>query len=205
MREWIRTPKARGLLLSALSAITILAVALFVVPGLIGSRADILTIAESPSATPASSPSTQLRPTPTPSATPTPDTAPAPVEPAPAQPAAPQQPTAPQQPAIEPGVIGMAPGAYNGCGEYPSGQTVYLAFGWTARQSNTVDIYYALTDADVQASGGFTSLGTGLPETGSVQIPRTCPNGAGVLPYITVKVVANSPTGGSATAYYWGL
>jgi hypothetical protein len=204
MREWIQTPRARVTVLAALSAITILMVAVFVLPGLLGGPTDPAPNAESPSARPTPSPSDQLRPTPTPSATPTSDAAPVPAEPAPAQPVAPQQPAAPQ-PNIEPGVIGMAPGASTGCGEYPSGQTVYLAFGWTARQSNTVDISYALTDADVQASGGFTSLGTGLPETGSVQIPRTCPNGEGALPYITVKVVANSPTGGSATAYYWGL
>ena len=47
------------------------------------------------------------------------------------------------------------------CGEYPSGQTIYLTFMWGARDGNSVDIYYALTDTEVQASSGFMLLGSG--------------------------------------------
>ena len=98
----------------------------------------------------------------------------------------------------------MNPGPSTGCGENPSGQTIYLSFSWGARDGNTVDIYYALTDTGVQASSGFILAGSGLAATGSVQIPRTCPNGAGPLPYLTVKVVATNASG-SAAAYYSGL
>jgi hypothetical protein len=206
MRAWIRTSKARAIVIAAISAITILTVTFVVIPAVAGGRADRLPIAESPTvASPTSSPSDEARPTPTPtpSATPTRDAEPAPAEPAPGQPAAPPPPPSPKPP-IEPGVIGMEPGSY-GCGEYPTGQTVYMSFAWTARKGNTVDIYYALTDTDIKASGGFTSLGSRLAASGSVQIPRVCPNGAGPIQYVTVKVVAKSPTGGSATAFYWGI
>lgn len=98
----------------------------------------------------------------------------------------------------------MNPGPFVGCGEFPSGQTVYMSFSWQARANNTVDISYAYTETDVQASSGYTLLGSGLPTAGTVQIPRVCPNGAGTLPYLSVKVVANA-SGGSATAFYWGL
>jgi hypothetical protein len=203
MRAWIQTPRARAIVLTAIAAVAMLAMVLLVIPALVGNGAEPQPVAESPAAaTPSPTPSDQLRPTPTPSATPVPDAAPAPAEPAPGQPAAPPQPPAPQP--IEPGVIGMDVGSFNGCGEFPSGQTVYMSFGWTARQGNTVDVSYALTDTSARASGGFISLGSGLGVTGWVDVPRTCPNGAGPLPYITVKFVANSPTGGSATAYMWG-
>jgi hypothetical protein len=203
MRAWIQTPRARAIALAAVAALAMLTVVLVVIPGLVGNGAEPQPVAESPAAaTPSPTPSDQLRPTPTPSATPVPDAAPAPAEPAPGQPAAPPKPPAPQP--IEPGVIGMDVGSFNGCGEFPSGQTVYMSFGWTARQGNTVDVSYALTDTSARASGGFISLGSGLGVTGWVDVPRTCPNGAGPLPYITVKFVANSPTGGSATAYMWG-
>jgi hypothetical protein len=203
MRAWIQTPTARIIALAAVAALAMLAMVLVVIPGLVGNGAEPQPVAESPAAaTPTPTPSDQLRPTPTPSATPVPDAAPAPAEPAPGQPAAPPKPPAPQP--IEPGIIGMDVGSFNGCGEFPSGQTVYMSFGWTARQGNTVDVSYALTDTSARASGGFISLGSGLGVTGWVDVPRTCPNGAGPLPYITVKFVANSPTGGSATAYMWG-
>ena len=98
----------------------------------------------------------------------------------------------------------MGPGPSTGCGEYPTGQMTYRKFTWGARDGNTVDIYYALTDIDAKATGGFMLLGSGLAATGSVQIPRRCPNGEGPLPYVTVKLVAKNSLG-SATAYYWGL
>ena len=98
----------------------------------------------------------------------------------------------------------MNPGPPSSCGEYPSGQTIYRSFSWTAREGNTVDVYYAYTDADVQATSGFVLLGSGMPPTGTVQLSRVCPNGAGTIQLITVKVVANT-TAGSATAFWWGL
>jgi hypothetical protein len=202
MREWIQTARARAIVLTVVAAVAMLTMVLVVIPALVGNNADPQPVAESAAAaTPTPTPTDQS-PTPTPSATPAPDAAPAPAEPAPGQPAAPPQPPAPQP--IEPGVIGMDAGPANGCGEFPSGQTVYMSFGWTARQGNTVDVSYALTDTPARASSGFISLGSGLGVTGWVDVPRTCPNGAGSLPYITVKIVANSPTGGSATAYMWG-
>jgi hypothetical protein len=104
----------------------------------------------------------------------------------------------------DPGIIGMSPGERGSCGEYPTGQVVTLDFGWQAREGNTVDIYYALTDGDYQATGGFTLLASGRGSSGSVSIPVTCPVGPGPTSYITVKAVANNPNG-SAAAYYWGL
>lgn len=98
----------------------------------------------------------------------------------------------------------MNPGVSTDCGPTPSGQTVYVSFDWTAREGNTVDIYYAYTEADVQATSGFVLLGSGLPTSGAIQLPRTCPNGEGPLPRITVKAVANNALG-SAAAYWWGL
>lgn len=105
----------------------------------------------------------------------------------------------------DPGIIGMDPGERGSCGEYPSGQVVTLDFGWKAREGNTVDIYYALTDGDYLATGGFTQLVSGGGSSGSVSIPVTCPVGSGgTFHYVTVKAVANNENG-SAAAHYWGL
>ncbi|MFD4422023.1 hypothetical protein ACFWN7_11040 [Agromyces sp. NPDC058484] len=104
----------------------------------------------------------------------------------------------------DPGIIGMWPGEYASCGEYPSGQVVTRDFAWEAREGNTVDIYYAYTDGDYQATGGFMLLVSGGGTSGSVSIPRTCPVGPGPISLITVKAVANNANG-SAAAYYWGL
>jgi hypothetical protein len=161
-------------------------------------------------------PAKSTSPSPTPSVTMRPDAAqetqpptpekpaapPAPAPPAPAPPA--PKPAAPQPDIYDPAIITMNPGPSTGCGEYPSGQTTYLTFTWGARDGNTVDVFYALTDTDVQASGGFILLGSDLPAAGSVKIPRTCPNGPGHRPYLTVKLVAKNSLG-SATAFYWGL
>lgn len=103
-----------------------------------------------------------------------------------------------------PGIIGMYPGGRESCGEHPTGQVVTLDFGWQAREGNTVDIFYALTDGDYQATGGFALLMSGGGTSGSVSIPVTCPVGAGPSSYVTVKAVANNQHG-SAAAYYWGL
>ena len=103
-----------------------------------------------------------------------------------------------------PGITAMYPGERGSCGENPTGQIVTLDFGWEAYAGNTVDIYYALTDGDYQATGGFTLLASGRGSTGSVSIPVTCPVGPGPISLITVKAVANTPYA-SAAAYYWGL
>ena len=104
----------------------------------------------------------------------------------------------------DPGITGMFPGERESCGENPTGQVVTLDFGWQAREGNTVDIYYALTDGDYQATGGFTLLASGGGSSGSVSIPVTCPVGPGPATYVTVKVVAIDANV-SAAAYYWGL
>ncbi len=106
----------------------------------------------------------------------------------------------------DPGIIGMYPGERGSCGEYPTGQVVARDFGWEAREGNTVDIYYALTDGDYQATGDFWLLASGLGSSGSVSIPVTCPNAAAPASYsyITVKAVAINENG-SAAAYWWGL
>ena len=104
----------------------------------------------------------------------------------------------------DPGIIGMYPGGRGSCGEDPTGQVVTLEFGWEAYEGNTVDISYAYTDGDYQATGGFILLASGLGSSGSVSIPVTCPVGPGPIPYVTVKAVASNPNG-SAAAYYWGL
>lgn len=104
----------------------------------------------------------------------------------------------------DPGIIGMYPGERESCGEYPTGQVVTLPFGWDAREGNTVDIYYALTDGDYLATDGFMLLASGLGSSGSVSIPVTCPVGPGPISLITVKAVANNENG-SAAAHYWGL
>lgn len=104
----------------------------------------------------------------------------------------------------DPGIIGMYPGERGSCGQYPTGQVVTLDFGWDAREGNTVDIYYALTDGDYLATGGFMLLASGLGSSGSVSIPVTCPVGPGPTSYISVKAVAINENG-SAASHYWGL
>jgi hypothetical protein len=103
-----------------------------------------------------------------------------------------------------PGVTGMYPGERGSCGENPTGQVVTLPFSWEAREGNTVDIYYALTDGDYLATDGFMLLASGLGSSGSVSIPVTCPVGPGPISLITVRAVANNENG-SAAAHYWGL
>jgi hypothetical protein len=203
MRTWIRSWDLRFLVPVAIAAGVALAlVAVFFIQGLTAGRSDLALIAESPVATPTASPTDDPTPTPTPtpSAATEENAQPAAGAPAPA----PAQPAAPPPSAIEPGVIGMDAGATPNCGENPSGQTVYLSFSWTAREGNTVDIYYALTDGDYQATGGYSLFAGGKGVTGTVQIPRTCPVGPGPFPLMTVKVVANAPSG-SATAYWSGI
>jgi hypothetical protein len=108
-------------------------------------------------------------------------------------------------PPYDAGITAMFPGARESCGEYPTGQVVTLEFGWQAREGNTVDISYALTDGDYQATGGFTPIVSGGGTSGTVSIPVTCPVGPGSYSYVTVKAVANSPSGSATPAYYWGL
>jgi hypothetical protein len=108
---------------------------------------------------------------------------------------------APQE---DPGIIGMYPGGRGSCGEDPTGQVITVGFGWEAREGNTVDIYYAYTDGDYQATGGFMLLASGQGSSGSVSIPVTCPVGPGPISLVTVKAVASN-SAGSAAAYYWGL
>jgi len=99
----------------------------------------------------------------------------------------------------------MNPGPTEGCGPTPSGQTLYLSFSYVANPGNTVDISYAYTDTDSTATSGFSLLGSGLPSSGTVSIPRPCPADAtGVFPLITVLVTARTPNG-STTAYYSGI
>ena len=191
---------------AVLAALTAAAVAVLVVVVLVAFATS------DPGATETSKPSAASSSTPTgspmPSTTPTPtETAAAEAAPTTDTPAA--QPGAAPAPAPAPaedppGVIAMNPGPLAGCGEYPSGQTIYRNFSWGAREGNTVDIYVAYTETSVQATGGFFSMGSGLAANGSVDIPRTCPNGEGLMPMVTVKVVASNSQG-SATAYYWGI
>lgn len=108
---------------------------------------------------------------------------------------------APQE---DPGIIGMYPGGRGSCGEQPTGQVITVGFGWEAREGNTVDIYYAYTDGDYLATGGFMLLASGQRSSGSVSIPVTCPVGPGPISLVTVKAVASN-SAGSAAAYYWGL
>ncbi|MCD2443183.1 hypothetical protein LQ757_12945 [Agromyces sp. SYSU K20354] len=116
-----------------------------------------------------------------------------------------EDPPAYSDPGVEPpGVIGMEPGERGDCGANPTGQVVSMSFSWQARQGNTVDVYYALTDGDYKATSGFTQLVSGAGPSGSTSIPVTCPVGPGPYSFITVKVVASIP-GDSATAHYWGL
>jgi hypothetical protein len=102
-----------------------------------------------------------------------------------------------------PGIIGMYPGERGSCGENPTGQTVWLDFGWQAREGNTVEIFYALTDGDYQASGGYSLVASG-GSSGTASIPVTCPVGPGPWSYVSVRAVASNAYG-SATAFYWGL
>ena len=92
-----------------------------------------------------------------------------------------------------PGSSGCSPGERESCGENPTGQVVTLDFGWVAREGNTVEIFYALTDSSAQATGGFTFLASGGGSSGTVSIPVTCPVGSGLYSYITVKAVAITP------------
>ena len=200
MREWILGRKRRTLLLAGLALIVILTAAV-VIPALAASRSDTAP-ADEPLDVAAATPTATETPTPTPTPTPppVPEVVAAPEAPAPA---APQPAPAPQTYDL-PGVINMNPGPWVSCGENPTGQTTYLTFSWGARDGNTVDLYYAYTDGDYQATSGFILYGSGLATNGTAQIPRPCPNGPGASPAITVKVVANNPAG-SATAYYWGI
>lgn len=105
----------------------------------------------------------------------------------------------------DPAIISMWPAEpFEYCGENPEGQVIVLDFHWGAREGNTVDIFYALTDTDAQATGGFSTAASSQGSSGSVGIPRTCPVGSGTLQYLTIKLVASNANG-SATAYYWGL
>ncbi|WP_394553800.1 hypothetical protein ACDF64_05085 [Agromyces sp. MMS24-JH15] len=111
----------------------------------------------------------------------------------------------PGWPAPEPAVW-LSPGPSPNCGEFPTGQVVELVMSWTAREGNTVDMSYALTDSPVQATSGFIPIVSGGGPSGSVAIPRTCPVGPGPLPYLTVRAVAS--IGGVTTTFpymYWGL
>lgn len=202
MREWILSRTGQSLVLGALALVVILtAGGILVVPALVGSRSDIASVDEPLDVATATPTITE---TPSPAATPTPapetTAAAAPDAPAPAA----GQPAAPQESHELPGIIAMNPGPYIDCGENPTGQTNYLSFSWGARDGNTVDLYYAYTDGDYQATSGFVLFGSGLATNGTVQIPRPCPVGPGSVPAITVKLVANNPYG-SATAYYWGI
>lgn len=204
MREWIRSRKGQAIVLVALAVIAILTTSVLVGPSLIGGPTEATSVAESPSvAKPTPTHTGTPRPTRTPSPTTAPDSSPPPETSAAGEQPAPQP--APPQPDGElPAIIAMDLGPSTGCGADPTGQTDYLTFSWGAREGNTVDVYYALTDTDVQASSGYILLGSGLATTGSVQIPRMCTNGDAPLPYLTIKVVANNAYG-SAAAYYWGL
>jgi hypothetical protein len=203
VRTLIRLARARPLALVAVGVAAVLTIA--VVVGLLssintGGPEDVASSFES-SATP--TPTGTPRPTPTPTPTPTDTVIADPETPESTAPTAPD-PSA-ESPLIEPGVIGMSAGPTEGCGEFPSGQTQYLSFSYVANDGNSVDISYAYTDADVQATSGFVLLGSGLPSSGTVSIPRTCPTDAtGVFPLITVRVVASTAQG-SATAYYSGI
>ena len=205
MRTWIQAGRGRAAALIALTVVAVAITATAVIPQLAATDADMAVVAQTPTAS-NTKPSAPASAVPTPTSTAETDVAPA--DPTPPQPAAPPAPApapAPAQPAtVAPGIIAMNPGAAQDCGETPHGQTVYRTFDWTARDGNTVDIYYAYTETDVQATSGFVLLSSGLPTSGSVQIPRSCPNGEGILLRITVKAVANNASG-SATAYYWGL
>ncbi|UOQ90318.1 hypothetical protein MUN74_05190 [Agromyces endophyticus] len=105
---------------------------------------------------------------------------------------------------FDPAILGMEPGERGDCGENPTGQVVTMDMSWQAREGDTVDIYYALTESPDRATGGFTQLVSGGAESGSVTIPITCPVGSGPGLSLTVKAVARNPNG-SADAYYWGL
>ena len=203
VREWIGSLLGKPFVLVAVAAVAILATAgILIVPVLVAGPTDSATVAEPLDAvTPTPTTTRPPLPTPTPSATAAADAAPAPPPPATGDaPAAP-----PPQPVGElPGIIAMNPGPFTGCGEYPTGQQAYLTFTWTAREGNTVDVYYAYTETDVQATSGFVLLGSGMATSGSVQIARTCPNGEGPMPLVTVKLVANNAYG-SAAAYWWGI
>jgi hypothetical protein len=207
MRLWLTSIRQRPLLLVGLGVAAVLSIALVV--GLVSITPPGDAGDAAPSSRPSAAPSPHDTPSPSPTPTPTPT---APAEPVSADPgtgsgAAPPAAPNPSEdaPGREPGVIGMNPGPTEGCGPAPSGQTQYLAFWYDSNPGNTVDIYYAYTDGDYQATNGFILLASGLPTSGSVSIPRTCPTDAnGVFPLITVKVVARTPNG-SATAYYSGI
>ncbi len=204
MREWIRSRKGQAIVLVALAVIAILTTSALLGPGRIGAPTETASVAESPGvAKPTPTHTGTPRPTPTPSTTIAPDASAPPEQSAAGEPPAPQ-PAPPQTDGELPAIIGMDLGPSTGCGADPTGQTDYLTFSWGARDGNTVDVYYALTDTDVQASSGFILLGSSLATNGSVQIPRTCPNGTEPPPYLTIKVVANNAYG-SAAAFYWGL
>ncbi|WP_344376854.1 hypothetical protein [Agromyces tropicus] len=103
-----------------------------------------------------------------------------------------------------PGIIGMLPAPRGECGDDANGQVVPFEMSWEAREGNTVDILYAYTDANVQATGGFTLLASGRGAVGTVSVPMRCGFENGPRPYVTVKAVAYNSLG-SAAAYYWGL
>lgn len=204
MRVWMAARTGRLVAVVALAVIVIGVTALLLLsPMLAGAHTSVDPVSDS-SSTPTPTPSLSNAPRPTPSASPTVahDAA------LPPGAAVPQAPTAPKPapaPVGEPpAIISMNPAPFESCGEFPSGQTVHVGLSWGARDGNTVDIYYAYTDGDYQATSGFVLHSSGLPTTGSVQIPRTCPNGEGALPRVTIKLVANNSIG-SGTSYYWGL
>ena len=144
MRQWIQTLAVRSRALVALSALAILTVVALLVAGAVTSDVGVATSATGPTDAATAEPSAPAttRPTPTPTPTLT--------EAAQAEPAEPAQPDAPAAAApapapvlLDPGIIAMEPGPGENCGEFPSGQTIYRSFSWSAREGNTVDVYYA--------------------------------------------------------------
>ncbi len=102
----------------------------------------------------------------------------------------------------DPGMLEMTPGPRGICGD-PAGGTTSFDMKWVAREGNTVDILYAYTKGDYQATGGYTLLASGRGSTGTISIPVPCPPWPEPTVYVTVRAVASNSLG-SSTAYIWG-
>ncbi|GEM_PF-6935559 len=93
----------------------------------------------------------------------------------------------------------------NHCGPGDGGTTRYLEMRWVARPGNTVDIYYAVTDADVRATSGFVQLVSNGPERGTVMVPRPCSEDEAVPTLLTIDAYATNEWGTSYAMSWSGI
>ncbi|WP_281886059.1 hypothetical protein [Agromyces rhizosphaerae] len=109
----------------------------------------------------------------------------------------------------EPAVMELEPvggiDGFNHCGPGDAGKTLYVEMMWEARPGNTVDIYYAVTNADVRATSGFVQLVSNGPERGTVMVPRPCSEDEAEATLLTIDAYATNEWGTSYALSWSGV